>query len=82
MTQQIQNAIDKARRVKCSVKLNGGRSYLVVTPQQRRYTVRALVFDGRRFMACNCKAGARNLPCYHAIHAATLDTAIQDMRAH
>jgi hypothetical protein len=82
MTTQVQNAISKATRIKCAVKLNGSRSYLVVTPQNHRYTVRFYTLDGQRYGYCNCAAGTRNVPCYHVPKAALVDTAIQNMRAH
>ena len=81
MTTNLQNAIAKARRVKCSVKLAGGRSFLVVTPQGHRYTVRFSDHDGQRYGRCNCKAGASRQACYHLIPAALVDTAISNMRA-
>lgn len=40
MTTNLQNAINKARPVKCTVKVLAGRAYLVTTPQQHAYTVR------------------------------------------
>lgn len=82
MTNTIQNAINKAAAVKCSVKLNGSRSYLVVTPELHCYTVRFYTLDGQRYGYCNCRAGVRNVPCYHVPKAALVDTGIQNMRAH
>ncbi len=82
MTQQLQNAINKAAKIKMAVKLLGSRSYLVVTPQVHKYTVRFESIDGQRYGRCNCKAGAANMPCYHLTKAAMVDTAIQNMRAH
>ena len=82
MTRQLQNAINKASRIKMTVKLLGSRSYLVVTPQAHKYTVRFENVDGQRYGRCNCKAGAANTPCYHLPKAALVDTAIQSMRSH
>ncbi len=82
MTQQLQNAIDKASRIKMTVKLLGSRSYLVVTPQAHKYTVRFQMHRGERYGVCNCKAGAANVFCYHLIPAALTDTAIQNMRGY
>ncbi len=81
MTQNLQNAINKASRVKCSVKLQGGRSYTVITPEAHRYTVRFEEVDGQRFGRCNCKAGAARMACFHLIPAALVDTAIRRMAA-
>ena len=82
MTQQLQNAINKASRIKMAVKFLGNRSYLVVTPQAHKYTVRFENVDGLRYGRCNCKAGAANMACYHLPKAALVDTAIQNMRSH
>ncbi len=82
MTQQLQNAINKAAKIKMTVKFLGNRSYLVVTPQAHKYTVRFESIDGQRYGRCNCKAGAANMACYHLPKAAMVDTAIQNMRAH
>jgi hypothetical protein len=53
-----------------------------VTPQEHRYTVRFETFDGQRYGVCNCKAGARELACYHLPKAALVDNAVQNMRAY
>ena len=82
MTQQRQNAINKASRIKMAVKFLGNRSYLVVTPQAHKYTVRFEMVDGLRYGRCTCKAGAANMACYHLPKAALVDTAIQKMRVH
>lgn len=82
MTASLQRAINKSSKIKMAVKFLGGRTYLVVTPQQHRYTVRFQTFDGQRYGVCNCKAGAANMPCYHLPKAALVDTAIMNMRGH
>lgn len=80
MTTNIQNAIAKARRIRCSVKTIGQRIYLVVTPQQHSYTVRFEQINGLRYSRCNCKAGAAGMACYHLPKAALVDSGIQQMR--
>jgi hypothetical protein len=82
MTKQMQNAIEKAKRVKCAVKLFGSRAYLVVNPKGRTYKVTFYMRDGQRFGYCNCAAGSREVLCYHVPVAALVDTGIQNMRAH
>jgi hypothetical protein len=82
MTTSLQNAINKARRIKMAVKLIGQRAYLVVTPQGHKYTVRFEMHDGQRYGRCTCKAGAANMACYHLPKAALVDTGIQQMRSH
>ena len=81
MTKQLQNAISKASRIKMRVEFLGNRSYLVITPQSHKYTVRFETRDGLRYGRCNCKAGAANVPCYHLPKAGMVDTAIQNMRS-
>jgi hypothetical protein len=80
MTQSIQNAIAKASRIKCAVKLLAERSYLVITPKNHQYRVTFYTHDGHRFGYCNCAAGVKDVPCYHVPKAALVDTAIQNMR--
>ena len=82
MAVNLQNAINKARKIKCTVKALGERAYLVVTPQNHRYTVRFEIFEGARYGRCNCKAGAAGMACYHLPKAALVDTGIQQMRSH
>jgi hypothetical protein len=72
----LQNAINKAKKVKCFAKHIGNRRYLVVTPQNHRYTVRMEMHDGLRYAICNCAAGSKNMACYHIVGAAALDTAL------
>jgi hypothetical protein len=81
MTTNLQNAINKARRIKCAVKVLGSRKYLVVTPERHRYTVRFEVINGLRYGRCTCKAGIAGLACYHLPKAALVDSGIQQMRA-
>jgi hypothetical protein len=82
MTTNLQNAINKARRIRCAVKVLSGRAYLVTTPQRHAYTVRFEQINGLRYGRCNCKAGAAGMACYHLPKAALVDTGIQNMRAH
>ncbi len=82
MTQNLRNAINKAAKIKMRIEYLGNRTYLVVTPQEHRYTVRFETFDGQRYGVCNCKAGARELACYHLPKAALVDNAVQNMRAY
>jgi hypothetical protein len=82
MTTNLQNAINKACRIRCAVKVLAGRAYLVTTPQQHAYTVRFEQINGLRYGRCNCKAGGAGLACYHLPKAALVDTGIRQMRAH
>jgi hypothetical protein len=81
MTTNLQNAINKARRIKCAVKLLSGRAYLIITPQAHAYTVRFEQINGLRYGRCNCQAGVAGMACYHLPKAALVDSGIQNMRA-
>ncbi len=80
MTTNLQNAINKARRIKCAVKVIGSRAYVVITPNAHRYVVRFEIWNGLRYGNCNCKAGAARLACYHLPKAALVDSGLQAMR--
>jgi len=82
LKKQIERAVAKARRLRCSVKPQGGRVYVVITPQAHRYTVRFETRGGQRYGFCNCKAGASGMACYHLPKAALVDTGISAMRGH
>jgi hypothetical protein len=82
MTQNLINAIEKSKRIKMSVRYLGQRAYLVITPANHQYTVRFEMINGLRYGRCNCKAGAKNVPCYHLPKASLVDSAIQTMTAH
>jgi hypothetical protein len=82
MTQNLINAIEKSKRIKMSVRYLGQRAYLVITPANHQYTVRFEMINGLRYGRCNCKAGAKNVPCYHLPKAGLVDSAIQQMSGH
>jgi hypothetical protein len=82
MTTNLQNASNKARRIRCAVKVLAGRAYLVTTPQQHAYTVRFEQINGLRYGRCNCKAGAAGVACCHLPKAALVDMGIRQMKAH
>lgn len=82
MSTNLQNSINKARKIRCTVRALGNRTYLVVTPQHHRYTVRFEMREGLRYGLCNCKAGSAGMACYHLPKAALVDTGLENMRAH
>ena len=79
-TAQNRNAIQKARKIKCSVHILPNRSYLVTTPKGHRYTVRMVggIDDRRGF--CTCAAGSVGVACYHLPKAAMVDDLTSHMR--
>jgi len=82
MTTNLQNAINKDRRIKCAVKVLTGRASLVTAPQTHSYTVRFEQINGLRYGRCNCKAGAAGMACYLSAKSAFVDNASQKMRSH
>ena len=81
-TTDLQNAISKARQIKCPVKALAERAYLVVTPQGHRQAVRVEQINGPRYGRCSCKAGAAGTACRHLPKAAPVDSGLQVVRAH
>jgi hypothetical protein len=70
--ENIEKAINKARKVKPFVRINSFGSYTVTNKQTgATYTVECLKRSGRRFAACSCKAGERGQACYHVAAAAS-----------
>jgi hypothetical protein len=82
MTTNLQNAINKARQIKCAVKVLGSRIYSVETPESHRYTVRFEMHNGERYGICNCKAGMYGMACFHLPKAALVDNGLQGMATH
>jgi len=82
MNTNLQNAINRAGKIKMTVKYLGGRTYLVITPEFHKYVVRFETIEAKRYGRCNCKAGVANMACYHLAKSAFVDSAIQKMRSH
>jgi hypothetical protein len=80
MSTNLQNAINRAGKIKMTVKYLGGRTYLVITPEFHKYVVRFETIEAKRYGRCNCKAGVANMACKHLAKAAAVDTGIQRMR--
>jgi hypothetical protein len=78
----LQKAINKARTVKPRVRVNQFGNYTVENKQTgARYTVECGKSDGKRFAHCTCKAGERNIACYHLVAAAGLHIVLATERA-
>jgi hypothetical protein len=75
-SKNIQNAVKKARKLKCRARHIGNRRYEVTTPRGHVYVVRFEMLNGLRYAFCNCAAGSIGLACYHIVGAAHLDTAL------
>jgi hypothetical protein len=79
VTKNQQNAINKARKVRCSVKLNGADGFIVTTPEAHTYAVRFDADAGK--FRCSCQASVRGLACYHLPKVALVARGIEAMRA-
>ena len=64
--EKIAKAIDKARQQKPRVRVIAFGLYAVQNKETgATYEVVCERRGNRRFAGCNCKAGERDLPCYH-----------------
>jgi len=78
---KLQKAIEKAKQERNHVRPLTWRRYEVTTPKGGIYTVTFDVRKGRKYGACNCKAGQREMACYHLASAIAVHLAIAKMRA-
>ena len=65
MTTNLQNAINRASRIKMTVKYLGGQTYRVITLELNRYVACFETIEGHRCVRCNCKAGAARMAFKH-----------------
>ena len=77
---RFSKAIEKARTVKNFVRMIRFQQYEVITPKLDAYTVTNWANNGRTVATCSCKAGAKNLPCYHVASAAGLHQVVTTSR--
>ena len=70
---QLENAIQKAKKVRPSVKFDRFGRYRVSGSKGGYYTVVCKKSDnGYKTVECSCKGAERGLPCYHAAAALSL----------
>ena len=79
---QLEKAIAKAMKIRCSVKFRSFGNYSV-KGSTRFYTVlcRKDKVTGERIVQCECKGALKGLVCYHAAAALALHTGIAKQRA-
>jgi len=82
MITNLQNAINRAAKIRMTVRYLGGRTYLVITPESHRYVVRFETIEGQRYGRCNCAAGQARMACKHLAKAAAVDTGIRNSQGH
>lgn len=79
---KLENAITKARTVKPLVRVVRFGSYTVTNKTTlATYTVTCEKRDGRRFASCTCKAGVRDVPCFHLAAAVSAHLQLAAERA-
>lgn len=80
--EKLQNAINNARARKPRVRVIVFGVYSVTNKTTgATYTVRCERRGNRRFAGCNCKAGQRDLPCYHLAAAVGVHIQLASERA-
>jgi hypothetical protein len=79
--EQMSKAIKRARQLKPFVRVRGFRWYEVKSSNNDSiYTVHFYKVGRQRLGECNCKAGERDLVCYHLAGAAAVHIGIAAMR--
>ena len=68
---QLEKAIEKARKVKPIVRMIEFGVY-DVKGLNNTYTVRLELKNDEKRVICECKAGERDIPCYHSASALEL----------
>jgi hypothetical protein len=79
---KLENAINKARTVKPLVRVAKFGHYTVTNKTTgATYTVECVKRDGKRFASCTCKAGVRDVPCFHLASAVSVHMQLAAERA-
>jgi hypothetical protein len=78
--QQLAKAIERAKEIKPRVKFITFGLYHVQGSTGSFYSVTCFKRNGIRIADCDCVAGMRNKPCFHAAAAAGLHSGIASMR--
>lgn len=78
---QLENAIEKAKKIRLTVKFDHYGRYRVSGSKGGFYTVLCRKFDnGYKTVACTCKGAEKGLVCYHAVAALSLHIGIARQR--
>ena len=79
--EQLEKAIAKAKKVRCSVKFRSFGNYSV-KGSTGFYTVLCMKdSQGNKVVKCECKGAERGLVCYHAVSALSLHIGLAKQRA-
>ncbi len=78
---QLEKAIEKAKKIRPSVKFDHFGRYRVSGSKGGFYTVLCRKSDnGYKTVACTCKGAEKGLVCYHAVAALSLHIGIARQR--
>ncbi len=78
---QLEKAIEKAKKIRPTVKFDHFGRYRVSGSKGRFYTVLCRKSDnGYKTVACTCKGAEKGLVCYHAVAALSLHIGIARQR--
>jgi hypothetical protein len=77
---QLEKAITKAMNTRAKVKFISFGVYAVSGSKGNFYTVECRKVGNEKQVSCECKAGEKNLPCYHAASALSLHVGLAKQR--
>ncbi len=77
---QLEKAITKAKKTRTTVKFIKFGVYQVSGSKGNFYTVECKKVGNEKQVICECKAGEKNLPCYHAASALSLHVGLARQR--
>ncbi|MDQ3712705.1 MAG: SWIM zinc finger family protein [Acidobacteriota bacterium] len=78
---QLEKAIEKAKKIRPTVKFNHFGCYRVSGSKGGYYTVICKKSDNNfKLVECSCKGGESGLVCYHAVAALSLHIGIARQR--
>jgi hypothetical protein len=78
---QLERAIEKAKKLRPTVKFDHFGRYRVSGSKGSYYTVICKKSDnGYKLVECTCKGGMAGLPCYHAVSALSLHIGLARQR--
>jgi hypothetical protein len=79
--QQLEKAIEKAKKIRPTVKFDNFGQYRVSGSKGGYYTVICKKSDNNyKLVECTCKGGEKGLVCYHAVAAISLHIGIARQR--
>ncbi len=77
---QLEKAIAKAMKTRTQVKFISFGTYAVKGTKGNFYTVKCEKVGNQKQVSCECKAGEKNLVCFHAASALSLHVGLAKQR--